>query len=55
LDGELGTGSEVLVTLSEGQHMIRLEAADSDDNTAAVSVNILVGRRVHLPIILRNG
>ncbi len=54
-DGDLGTGSLVLVTLSDGQHVITLSAIDSDGNLATDSINVSVGyRNVYLPIILKD-
>ncbi len=53
-DGELGTGSLVLVNLSTGQHVITLSATDSDGNTARAAVNIFVGSRLYLPLVVRN-
>ena len=53
-DGSLGTGSETLVTLSSGQHVITLTAKDSDDNTATATMNVFVGHRIYLPLVLRN-
>ena len=37
-DGDLGTGSQVLVTLSSGQHAITLTATDSSSNMVTASV-----------------
>jgi hypothetical protein len=56
LDGDLGTGSQVLVILSQGQHVITLTATDSDGNTATATarVNVSVGSKTYLPLILRN-
>jgi hypothetical protein len=50
-DGFLGTGGQVLVTLSYGQHVITLRTIDSDGNTATASVNVFVGSRIYLPVI----
>jgi len=53
-DGDLGTGNQVWVTLSPGQHIISCSAIDSDGNTATASTNVYVGAKVYLPLILRN-
>jgi hypothetical protein len=52
-DGDLGIGDQVLVTLSEGRHVITLTATDSDGNMATDSLNVLVGSKVYLPIIMK--
>jgi hypothetical protein len=53
-DGELGSGAEVTVlSLSLGWHEITVTATDSDDNTATDSIQVYVGYRTYLPIILR--
>jgi hypothetical protein len=52
-DGDLGTGSQALVTLSPGPHVITLTATDSQGNTAATSISIFAGQRAHLPIVMR--
>ena len=41
-DGDLGTGNEVLKTLSLGEHTLTFTAIDSDDNAATSTVKILV-------------
>jgi len=43
-DGELGTGSALAVTLSEGQHTITLTATDSDGNTVQTSIVVTAVR-----------
>nr|MBC8253237.1 hypothetical protein [Ardenticatenia bacterium] len=53
-DGDLGTGTEVLVTLSPGQHIITLSATDGDGNTAITTINVFVGYKARLPLILHN-
>jgi hypothetical protein len=53
LDGDLGTGNQVLVTLLEGEHVIKLTATDSDGNLATDSLNVFVGNKIYLPIILK--
>ena len=40
-DGDLGTGAQVLTTLSLGQHTLTLTATDSDANTVAATVQVL--------------
>jgi hypothetical protein len=52
-DGDLGTGSQVLTSISRGQHTITLTATDSHGNVATASVNIYVGSRVWLPVVLK--
>jgi hypothetical protein len=52
-DGDLGTGSQVLVSLSPGQHVITLTATDSDGNVGTASINVLVIYKTYLPLILR--
>jgi Tol biopolymer transport system component len=53
-DGILGSGSTLLVSLSQGTHVITLAATDSGGNTVTTSINIYVGWKVHLPLILHN-
>jgi hypothetical protein len=53
-DGPLGTGRQMLVTLSSGQHVVTLTATDSDGNSATASVNIFAGSKIYLPIVRRN-
>jgi len=53
-DGDLGTGSLALVTLSTGQHVVTLRAMDSDSNVATASVNVYAGFMVFLPTMLKN-
>jgi alpha-tubulin suppressor-like RCC1 family protein len=54
-DGDLGMGSQVLVTLSQGQHVVILTATDSDSNVASDEVSVVVGENnVYLPVILKN-
>ena len=52
-DGDLGAGSQALVTLSPGQHVITLTAADKDGNAATASITVFVGSRTYLPAITR--
>jgi len=54
-DGWLGEGDELMVgSLSPGWHTITLTAADSDEQIGSASVNIFVGHRIYLPVILKN-
>lgn len=53
-DGDLGTGSQVLVSLSSGEHLITFTAADSDGNPATATVRVYVGNRLYLPLVLRH-
>ena len=40
-DGSLGTGAQVLTTLSLGQHTLTFTATDSDGNTATATVQVI--------------
>jgi len=53
-DGNLGTGINALVTLSAGQHIVTLSATETDCNTATASINLFVGYKTYLPVVLRN-
>ena len=54
LDGPIGNGAEIVTpSLSPGQHTITLQATDSDGNEASVSVTIVTGHRVYLPLLMR--
>jgi len=53
-DGDLGTGEQVLASLSPGEHVITLTATDSDGNLTTATVQVYVGQKVYLPLILRN-
>ncbi|MBM4467084.1 MAG: CSLREA domain-containing protein [Chloroflexi bacterium] len=56
-DGLLGRGAPLIVpglTLSPGWHTITLRAADSDSHIGSASVNLFVGHRVYMPIILKS-
>jgi len=53
-DGGLGTGSQVLVSLSAGQHIITFTATDSDGNVTSATVRVYVGHKIYLPLVLRN-
>jgi hypothetical protein len=50
-DGNLGTGRQVLITLTPGTHTITLSATDSDANTATQSFELFVGYKDYLPLI----
>jgi len=52
-DGDLGTGSQVLATLSPGQHLITFEATDSHNNTTTNTLHIYVGYRAYLPVVVK--
>ena len=52
-DGNLGTGSILLTTLSFGQHTITLTAADGHGGVSQASITIIVGSKVFLPIARR--
>jgi len=52
-DGDLGTGSQALVTLSPGRHVLTLGATDKDGNQAATSINVYAGGKTYLPLVLR--
>ena len=55
LSGILGTGRTLTVPgLKMGTHVFTLRVTDSDGSTATASVNVFVGSKVHLPLILRN-
>ena len=41
-DGDLGTGSQALVSLSLGRHTVTFTATDSDANTATATAQVLV-------------
>ncbi len=56
-DGLLGRGAPLILpglTLSSGWHIITLRAADSDGQIGLARVNVFVGHRVYLPIILKS-
>ena len=52
-DGDLGTGSQALVTLSPGRHVITLAATDKDGNTATASISVYAGGKTYLPLVVR--
>ena len=49
-DGDLGTGSQRLVTLSPGRHHITLTATDSDGQTDVAGIEVFAGGKVYLPV-----
>ena len=53
-DGPLGAGSQVLVTLSPGDHTITFTAGDSDGNAISTTVDIDGGCETWLPIALKS-
>lgn len=53
-DGNLGTGEEILVeSLSPGWHEIIVTATDSDINSTSDSIQVYVGYRIYLPLVVR--
>ena len=52
-DGDLGTGSQALVTLSPGRHVLTLATTDKDGNQATASINVYAGGKTYLPLVLR--
>jgi hypothetical protein len=54
IDGALGSGSDVLVILSSGQHIITFTAQDSDGNFGEAQISVYVGYKIYLPIVLKN-
>jgi hypothetical protein len=52
-DGDLGTGSQALVTLSPGRHVITLAATDKDGNQATASITVYAGGKTYLPLVVR--
>jgi hypothetical protein len=55
LDGALGSGSPLLASLTEGQHILTLTASDSTGHTSSASITITVVHfmSVYLPITIR--
>ncbi|MGB9880903.1 MAG: hypothetical protein ACPLRM_09085, partial [Anaerolineae bacterium] len=53
VDGFLGTGKWVVTVLSPGYHTITLTATDTDGNVTAARVQVYVGHKVYLPLVLR--
>ena len=54
VDGDLGTGEEIVVTeLSPGWHQITVTVTDSDSNVASDTIQVYVGQRVYLPVVLK--
>lgn len=54
-DGSLGMGDHLLTNLSPGQHTITLTATDSDSNVSSTSINIYVGHKNYLPLLIADG
>ena len=53
-DGDLGSGSAILPTLSEGKHVITLSGTDSDQNTTTATINVEVSlKNIYLPLVIR--
>jgi len=53
-DGQLGAGRWLYVDrLAPGVHTITLTARDGDGTTGSASIEIYVGHRLHLPLMLR--
>ena len=52
--GDLGAGSQALVTLSPGRHVLTLAATDRDGNTATASISVYAGGKNYLPLVLRS-
>ncbi|MFC1607878.1 carboxypeptidase-like regulatory domain-containing protein [Candidatus Latescibacterota bacterium] len=42
IDGEIGTGKNITPSLSEGNHLISLQARDSDDNFVTTRISLVV-------------
>jgi len=55
LDGVLGSGSPLLASLTEGQHILTLTASDSAGHTRSASITIQVvhSMAVYLPVAIR--
>jgi hypothetical protein len=53
-DGFLGTGSRLLVSLSNGEHTITLTATDNQGTSTTTTTKVRVGYQIYLPIIFRN-
>jgi hypothetical protein len=53
-DGDLGTGSQVLASLSPGEHVLTFTATDSDGNPVTATVRVYGGGRLYLPLVVRN-
>ena len=52
-EGTLGTGKQLMVSLSTEEHIITLTATDSDQNEMSTSIDIFVGHKVYLPFSTR--
>jgi len=56
-DGPLGSGATLILSassLTPGPHRLILRATDGDGMTGIASVNIIVGRRLYLPLSMRS-
>lgn len=53
VDGELGSGSEVEVTLTPGRHTLTLRATNRRGLTSSTQMAVFVGSQVYLPLIDR--
>ncbi len=56
-EGLLGHGERLVLpglTLSPGWHTITLRAADSDSQIGSASINLFIGHRAYLPVILKS-
>jgi hypothetical protein len=53
LDGYLGQGNPIAVSLSKGQHVLTLSTTDADGNALTGSVTLFVGYGTYLPITRR--
>jgi photosystem II stability/assembly factor-like uncharacterized protein len=54
LDGDLGTGSQLRVTLSQGKHVVTFTATDSDGSNGSAQVLIsVVVHRIYLPVVTK--
>jgi hypothetical protein len=52
-DGDLGTGKQILVNLSQGWHTITLTVSDSDEMSASTSIHVYSGYKFHLPLVTK--
>ena len=53
-DGSLGTGASLLAVLSPGAHTITLTTMNCVGLTTSTSVEVLVGAKAYLPVILKS-
>ena len=51
IDGNLGSGSQILFDLSFGQHTITLHVIDNDGHEADESISIFIGSKIFIPFI----